>query len=85
MAYVGVWGDANDYVVMHMNDTLQTHNVNLTYNCPLNLTGTEPICSKVMPSDATNSYNKIDCLQNYEFTYDHNTTQMLINFTYPNY
>jgi hypothetical protein len=83
VAFVGVWGTNIDYLWMHLNDTLQTYDVNMSYSCALTSTGTDPICGVTMPT-FPNAYNQVDCLQTYDYTYSHNTTSMLVNITYPN-
>jgi hypothetical protein len=84
IAYIGVWSTNNDYIWLHMNDTLQTYDVNLTYSCPLVVGGIATLCDRVMPADSTNAYNGVDCLQNYPQDLYHNTSTLLMNFTYPN-
>ena len=86
IAYIGVWGTNNDYIHMHLDDTIQTRDVNLSFNCALTTGGTDAICTNhVLSGSSTNAYNGVDCMQTYDFTYNHNTTSMLINLTYPNF
>jgi len=73
IAYIGVWWP-KDYLWLHMDDGIQTYDVNLSYSCVAG-TNTDFICN------LASSENHIDCLQNYEYTYNHNTTNMLFNFT----
>jgi len=62
IAYVGVWSTNHDYIWMHMDDTLQTYDVNLTYSCALTTGGTDSLCRNVMPGSTTNAYNGVDCI-----------------------
>ena len=73
IAYIGVWS-SSDFIWMHLNDTLQSYDVNLTYTCVQGVT-TDFIC------DLKKARNHVDCLLNYDYTYYHNTTSLLINFT----
>lgn len=83
MAFIGVWATGKDYIKMHLDDTFLAYDVNLTYTCNASVAGqTNNICNRVYPASTSNSYNNIDCLQNYEKVLSHNSSSMLINFTY---
>lgn len=62
IAFVGVWSTNNDYIWLHMNDTLQTYDVRKNYTCALTTGATDRICTLIYPSNATNAYNGVDCL-----------------------
>lgn len=73
IAYIGVWWPG-DHLLLNMADGIQLYDYNLTYTCKPGNT-TDFLCK------LGTTPNHIDCLQTYEYTFSHNTSNMLFNFS----
>lgn len=74
MAFIGVWS-STDYLNLNIYDGTTAQNFPMRYSCTDSTVNyTEPICSN-------RTGNKVDCILSYTFTFNHNSSMLLINIT----
>ena len=71
--FVGTWSD-DDLLNLYVNDGIYDQNFSIRYNCRSSTYNyTEMICNR--------TGSRTDCIRDFEFSFVHNNTALLINFT----
>lgn len=73
VTFIGVWS-SNDYLNLYTTDGLTTNNFPMRYSCTdSGVNYTEILCS------SSRNGNHVDCVLSYTFSFNHNSTYLLVN------